>query len=111
MLVKEKIFDPVRLWSKKDLRRVRSGMPRDRAIATAFLNAKTFSAEEMLAYPYWLRKTYVADLASQAEPIVFYATDDEMAREYLEEKYSLEVFPLISLEEKTTSYRGVYEGR
>ena len=96
-----------RVWSDEILRRVRSGMPADRAITTTFLNSKTFSVEEMLAYPYWLRKTYVADLTNQKEPIVFYASDDEMARKYICTKYSQRIFPLMDLREKVTSYREV----
>jgi len=96
-----------RVWSDEVLRRVRDGMPENRAITTTFLNSKTFSVEEMLAYPYWLRKTYVVELAGQNEPIVFYATDDEMARRYISARYSQRVFPILSLEEKATSYREI----
>ncbi len=95
----------VRNWSKEDLERIRGG--KDRGLITSFFNVKTFSEEEIEAYPYSLRKTYIADLAGQMEPIEFYATDDEMAKKFLETEYDLSIFPLLDLREKITTCREV----
>lgn len=92
----------VRTWSKEDLERIKEG--KDRELITIFLNVKTFSKEEAAAYPYHLSKTYHAVLAEQAEPIEFFATDDETAKWFLRNEYDDKYF---GLREKMITYREV----
>lgn len=79
----------VRLWSDEDLEKIKSG--KDRKLATVFMNVTTFSAREIAAYPYRLRKEYGVVLEGMGEdemPITVYATDVDTAKWFISQEYN-----------------------
>lgn len=92
----------VRLWSEDDLKMIKSGM--DPWLSTVFMNASTFSVEEIEVYPYEQRKTYVAYYDRMGEQVELYATDDDMAKRFFAAEYSA---PLLCLVEVITTFREV----
>lgn len=89
----------VRLWSNEDLKKIKNN--EDKFLTTLFLNASSFGKEEIKAYPYHLRKQYVAMLKGNTESITFYATDKESALKFLKAEYRLNEYPLEELREIT----------
>ncbi len=76
----------VRLWNEKELSDIKTG--KDRFLATVFMNRKTFSAQEINAYPYNLRRTFVCEWNDEPESITIYATDKKMLKRFLELEYT-----------------------
>jgi hypothetical protein len=69
------------------------------------MNEATLSAAMSLAYPYGLRRTYVADFGDEAyEPVTFHATDDEMVLAWIDANYTRRPE---SLAERVTTWREV----
>jgi len=93
----------VRLWSDKDLEDIKSG--KDKWKSTIFMNRTTFSEKEIKYYPYNQRREYLAELEGEEEPIRIYATDDKMAKKFLDAEYRTKEYPIISLVEKICSYK------
>jgi hypothetical protein len=85
----------VRLWSEDDLKIIKSGV--DPWLSTIFMNANTFSVEEIGVYPYEQRKTYVAYYDGIEEPVEFYATDDDMAQRFFAAEYSAPLLHLVEV--------------
>ena len=92
----------VGLYSDKTLKNIKSG--KDKWAATVFMNASTFSENEIKHYPYHLRKRYLAYLEDEDEPIDFYATDEKNAFRFLNAQYHTATHPIIGLQEVTTRY-------
>jgi len=90
----------VRLWSDKDLQ----SLKRDKWLATVFMNAKTFSKEEIVYYPYEARRTYICGWYDVPEPITIYATDERMLLRFLDAEYTRRPD---SIRQKITQYRPV----
>lgn len=95
----------VGLYSPDTLRGVKSG--RNKWAATVFMNRCSFSKDEIKSYPYASRRRYVAYLEDGDEPIIFYATDDKMAKKFLDSQYRTKDYPIISLKELKTKERSV----
>ena len=92
----------VRLWSEDDLKMIESGM--DPWLSTIFMNANTFSVEEIKVYPYEQRRTYIANYNNVDESVEFHATDDDMAKRFYTAEYGE---PLLCLVEVITTFREV----
>jgi hypothetical protein len=94
-------------FSEKTLENIRRG--KDRWAMTVFMNGTSFSQDELRVYPYFSRREYSAQLDTDEdeEPIKFYATDDEMAKKFLDTQYDTKKYPIISLIEYKTSHRTV----
>ena len=99
----------VGLWSRKTLRDIQGG--KDKWAATCFMNASTFGNDEIRHYPYHLQKKYRAwlDMGMDTEPemVTFYATDDKMAKRYLDEQYQTGKYPVMEMQEVITRTRDV----
>ena len=91
----------VRLWSKEDLEKAKSG---DRWLRTLLANKTTFNQEEidtLFAFKGTIKR-YLVCFGFNEEPIKISATDDEMLYEFLNREYT--GMPL-SCEEIMTTYR------
>lgn len=97
----------VRLWTPEELATIKRG--EDPYLATVFLNKSTFSREEMRAYPYELRRRYVAGFGPDMPDLVtFYATDDDCARRYLSEQYTIPPMYLAEVRSSKRQIRNAY---
>jgi len=80
----------VRLWDSEELQAIRSG--KDKWLTTVFMNVKTFSQEEILHYPYNLRRTYVCEWVEndyeEPEEVTIFATDEKMLLRFIDEEYT-----------------------
>lgn len=90
----------VRLWSQEEL----TSLTRNKWLATIFMNAKTFSKEEIEYYPYRLRKTYICEWVDEPEAITIYATDEKMLLKFIDEEYTKRPD---FIQQKITQYRPV----
>ncbi len=97
-----------RLWSKEDL----ANIGKDKWLTTIFMNAETFSRDEIKHYPYNLRKQYqaefeVVDPTCDDDPniVSFYATDDKNAIRFLKAQYRVEYLLNLFAVSHKISYR------
>ncbi len=95
----------VGLYSDETLKKIREG--KDNWASTVFMNVGTFSKEEIRSYPYSKRKTFIAYLEGDDEPIQFYATDVKNAKRYLDSQYKTKEYPITELYEKKINYRRI----
>ncbi len=77
----------VRLWSQADLAKI----GKDMKLTTIFMNASTFSGEEIKHYPYHLRRTFnvMTDAMEPGDDAVqVYAPNPAMAKWFTEQEYN-----------------------
>jgi hypothetical protein len=93
----------IRLWTAEELLAAKTGS--NLWLSTLLLNSKTLSEDMAKAYPYDLRKTYIADWQQDGEePVTIYAPNDEMVLKFIDGDYIC--FPE-TLCEAITTYRDV----
>ncbi len=96
----------VRLFSDRELEKIKSG--EDKLLATIFMNKSTFSEQEIKAYPYGLRHTYICEWLSNGidgnDSVEVYATDIPHLVKFLKMEYTR--LPDFT-SEKITHYRDI----
>ena len=94
----------VKSWTKKELKSIKNRTADDHLI-TVFMNGGTFGENEIMVYPYDIRKTYFVYFEDQDEPIKFYAVTDESALWFLEQEYNTAC--IIDVCQQITTYRTI----
>lgn len=83
----------VRQWSEEELQ----SLPKDKWLATVFMNGMTFTEEEIEYYPYKMRRTYRCEWQEEdkeapgyffADNVTIYATDERMLLKFIDEEYT-----------------------
>ena len=86
----------VRLWSDQELKAIENRTA-DKNLITVFMNASTFSAEEIGVYPYEMRRVYKVEFKGRNSiPVELYATDDEAALWFIAQEYRTEAVKSVS---------------